>query len=138
MLLEKFKDKASVVNKAANEALLAMARYCFTLADVAEDIAAALVHQHPKVKECTLVWLTECITRETKQGVTKLMPVVVPAAAKRTDDGAPPIREAAFAFLVQSALKVWAILWAILSACPNQLQQLLGACSTPASRCRCR
>jgi cytoskeleton-associated protein 5 len=106
VLLEKFKDKASVVNKAATEALEAMARYCFTLADVAEDVAAALVHQNPKVKEGTLSWLTTCITRETKQGVTKLMPVVVPAAAKRTDEGAPSIREAAFGFLVQAALKV--------------------------------
>lgn len=106
VLLEKFKDKASVVNKAATEALQAMARYCFALADVAEDIAAALAHQNPKVKEGTLSWLTTCITRETKQGVTKLMPMVVPAAAKRTDEGAPSIREAAFGFLVQAALKV--------------------------------
>lgn len=106
VLLEKFKDKASVVNKAAMEALLAMARYCFALADIAEDIAAALAHQNPKVKEGTLSWLTTCIVRETKQAVSKLMPVVVPAAAKCTNEGAPSIRDAAFGFLVQAALKV--------------------------------
>lgn len=113
MLLEKFKDKASVVNKAAMEALQAMARYCFGLADVAEDIAAALAHQNPKVKEGTLTWLTACMARETKAGVAKLMPVVMPAAAKRTDEGAPSIREAAYAFLVQATLKVggWVGWW---------------------------
>ena len=49
VLLEKFKDKAAVVNKAAAEALGAMAKYSFSLADVAEDASAALAHQNPKV-----------------------------------------------------------------------------------------
>ena len=50
MLLEKFKDKAAMVTRAAAEALTMMHRYCFTLGDVAEDIAAALAHQNPKVR----------------------------------------------------------------------------------------
>lgn len=110
VLLEKFKDKAAVVNRAATEALQSMARYSFGLSDVAEDIAAALAHQNPKVKESTLAWLTGCVARETKQGVSKLMPLVVPAAAKCTDEGAPTIREAAFGFLVQATLKVGCML----------------------------
>jgi hypothetical protein len=36
VVLEKFKDKATVVSKAAAEALEAMARYSFSLVDVAE------------------------------------------------------------------------------------------------------
>lgn len=36
VILEKFKDKAAVVGKAAAEALDAMAKYSFTLPDVAE------------------------------------------------------------------------------------------------------
>lgn len=118
VLLEKFKDKAAVVNKAATEALQSMARYCFALADVAEDIAAALAHQNPKVKESTLTWLTACVTRETKQAVSKLMPVVMPAAAKCTDDGSPAIREAAFGFLVQATLKVGQLMATAASIAP--------------------
>lgn len=38
-----------MVTRAAGEALTSMHRYCFTLGDVAEDIAAALAHQNPKV-----------------------------------------------------------------------------------------
>ncbi|KAF6262791.1 armadillo-type protein [Scenedesmus sp. NREL 46B-D3] len=105
VVLEKFKDKAAVVGKAAAEALDAMARYSFSLVDVAEDVAAALGHQHPKVKENTLIWLAGCVTRETKAAAVKLVAGVVPAAAKCTDEGAPSIREAAFSFLVQLALK---------------------------------
>eukprot|EP00775_Hariotina_reticulata_P007310 gene7310-7523_t len=105
VLLEKFKDKASVVNKAAAEALGAMAKFSFSLADVAEDVSAALAHQNPKVKESTLCWLATCITQESKAGMSKLLPQLLPAAVKCTDEGSPVIREAAFAFLVQTALK---------------------------------
>jgi hypothetical protein len=57
------------------------------------------------VKESTLVWLAECVPRETKAGVAKLQPGVLPAAAKCADDGSPAIREAAFAFLAAAAIK---------------------------------
>ena len=50
VLLEKFKDKAAVVTRAAGDALGLMHRYCFTLGDVAEEAAAALGHQNPKVR----------------------------------------------------------------------------------------
>lgn len=59
-----------------------------------------------QVKESTLGWLASCVSRETKAGVLKLLPLVIPAAAKCTDEGAPSIREAAFGFLVAAALKV--------------------------------
>ena len=109
VLLEKFKDKAAVVTRAAAEALDMMSLYSFTLPDVAEDVAAALAHQNPKVKESTGTWLANCTKRETKANVLKLLPGVIPAAVKCTDEGAPAIRDAAFSFLVQAALKVrWA------------------------------
>jgi len=77
------------------------------LVDVAEDIVAALGHQHPKVKEGTLSWLESCLGRESKAGTTKLLKSgVVAAVAKCTDEGAPTIREAAFSVLVACALKV--------------------------------
>jgi hypothetical protein len=104
--LEKLKDKAAVVTKASMEALGQMHRYCFTLADVAEDAVAGLTHQNPKVKESCLNWMTECLARETKASVAKLMPAVIPAAAKCLEEGAPTIREAALNCLVQAALKV--------------------------------
>lgn len=59
-----------------------------------------------QVKESTLLWLAECTPRETKAGITKLQPGVLPAAAKCTDEGSPAIREAAFAFLAAAAIKV--------------------------------
>jgi hypothetical protein len=105
VLVSKAKEKAAVA-KAASDALDAMARYSFGLPDVAEDIVAGLSHQHPKVKEGTIAWLTGCMARETKGGVLKLLPAVIPAAAKCTEDGAPTIRDAATGLLVHMALRV--------------------------------
>ena len=95
-----------MVTKAAMEALGQMHRYCFALGDVAEDVVAGLTHQNPKVKESCLNWMADCLTRETKASVIKLMPAVIPAAAKCLEEGAPAIREAAQNCLVQAALKV--------------------------------
>lgn len=36
------------MSKAAEESLRVLAQHCFTLADVAEDVAAALDHKNPK------------------------------------------------------------------------------------------
>lgn len=36
------------MSKASEEALRALAAHCFTLADVADDVAAALDHKNPK------------------------------------------------------------------------------------------
>lgn len=48
-LLDKFKEKNTAVCSNAAEALTAMHRHCFALADVAEDFSAALEHKNPKV-----------------------------------------------------------------------------------------
>ncbi len=47
-ILERFKEKNIVMSKAAEESLRTLAKYCFTLADVTEDVAAALDHKNPK------------------------------------------------------------------------------------------
>lgn len=80
--------------------------FSITVQTCLQDITAALGHQNPKVKESTLNWLAVCAPRETKASTLKLVPAVIAAAAKCTDEGAPSIREAAFNFLVQAALKV--------------------------------
>ena len=48
-LLDKFKEKNTIVCSNAAESLTAMHRHCFALADVAEDFSGALVHKNPKV-----------------------------------------------------------------------------------------
>ena len=53
-MLDKLKDKnASVVQK-NQDALLEFSRHCFTLADVADDVVAALGHKMPKVRAQTM------------------------------------------------------------------------------------
>ena len=49
-LLDKFKEKNTIVCNNAAEALTAMHRHCFALADVAEDFSSALEHKNPKVQ----------------------------------------------------------------------------------------
>lgn len=52
-VLERFKEKNIVMSKAAEESLRTLAKYCFTLADVADDVAAALDHKNPKGEGCS-------------------------------------------------------------------------------------
>lgn len=47
-VMERFKEKNTSMGKAADETLRTMARYCYTLSEVADDIAAALGHKNPK------------------------------------------------------------------------------------------
>ena len=47
-VLERFKDKNIMMSKAGEEALRAMATHCYSLADVADDLAAAMEHKNPK------------------------------------------------------------------------------------------
>ena len=54
-LLERFKEKNIVMSKAVEESLRTLAKHCFTLADVTDDVAAALDHKNPK-GECLRSW----------------------------------------------------------------------------------
>lgn len=67
---------------------------------------AALGHANPKVKEDTLTWLKEEVVRELKPALSKLAPLLLPAAAKAAEEAAPSLREAAMGFMVAFAIKV--------------------------------
>jgi cytoskeleton-associated protein 5 len=54
-VLERFKEKNSIMSKAADDALRTMAVHCYGLGDVADDIATALAHKNPKGKEKLLL-----------------------------------------------------------------------------------
>ena len=47
-VLERFKEKNTIMSKAADEALRAMSKYCYNLPDVADELVAALSHKNPK------------------------------------------------------------------------------------------
>jgi hypothetical protein len=49
-VLERFKEKNTIMSKAADEALRTMATHCYGLGDVVDDIATALAHKNPKGK----------------------------------------------------------------------------------------
>ena len=50
-ILERFKEKNTIMSKAADDALRTMAMHCYGLGDVADDIATALAHKNPKGKK---------------------------------------------------------------------------------------
>ena len=47
-VLERFKEKNTIMSKAADDALRTMAKHCYALTDVADDLAAAMSHKNPK------------------------------------------------------------------------------------------
>lgn len=47
-VMERFKEKNTIMSKAADEALRTMATYCYGLPDVTEELAAHLAHKNPK------------------------------------------------------------------------------------------
>ena len=51
------------------DALLEFSKHCFSLADVADDILAALAHKMPKVPQQTLLWIATA-AREMKTNTT--------------------------------------------------------------------
>ena len=50
ILLDKLKDKNTLLCNTVVATLSTWLRHCTTLAELAEDFAAALEHKHPKVK----------------------------------------------------------------------------------------
>jgi len=59
-LLERFKEKNTIMCKSAVEALRTMALYCYTVPDVVDDLAAALTHKNPKGAVRVLSLSPEC------------------------------------------------------------------------------
>ena len=94
-MLDKLKDKnASVVQK-NQDALLEFSRHCFTLADVADDVVAALGHKMPKVRAQTMAWIAAAAAESDKTAAAALHKTIVPAIVKCADHREPDVRAAA-------------------------------------------
>ncbi|PRW20522.1 microtubule associated isoform A [Chlorella sorokiniana] len=104
-LLERFKEKNIVMSKSSEESLRTLAQHCVTLADVAEDVAAALDHKNPKVKRETAKLVRDVLEQTPKAVVTKLRDSILPACAKLAEAGDSEVREAAQAALVAFAVR---------------------------------
>lgn len=104
-LLERFKEKNIVMSKASEESLRTLAQYCFTLADVAEDVTAALDHKNPKVKRETAKFVYDVLQQTPKAVVMKLKDSVLPAIAKLAGAGEVDVREAGQVALVAFAVR---------------------------------
>lgn len=75
------------------------------MADIQDDLVAALEHKNPKVKVETLKLIEGFVGSASKANVAKVHSTVLPAAAKSASEAAPDIREAALAVLVAFGLK---------------------------------
>ncbi|XP_078437424.1 ARM repeat superfamily protein [Wolffia australiana] len=106
-LLEKLKEKKQVLSEALTQTLQAMHKAgCFTLADVIEDIKVAVKNKVPLVRSLSLNWVTFCIESSNKAGVLKFYKEYVPICMECLNDGAPEVRDAAFAALAAIAAVV--------------------------------
>ena len=79
------------------------------MADVQEDLAAALNHKNPKVKLETLRLIQAFVSSSSKQAAAKVHATILPAAAKLAGEAAPDIREAALAVLVAFGMKAGSV-----------------------------
>ncbi len=105
-VLERFKEKNTIMSKAADDALRTMATYCYGLVDVSEDIATALAHKNPKVRLDTLRLLKYMVDATDKQQASRTKDALITAAVKLAPDADANIREHAQAVLVAYALKL--------------------------------
>ncbi|KAK9814323.1 hypothetical protein WJX72_004049 [[Myrmecia] bisecta] len=105
VLLDKFTEKKTNVCTACAEALTLMQRHCFGLADVADELGAALDHKNPKVKLETVRLLVVFVNASTKQAAAQVHKTVLPAVAKSCNDPALDVREAALLVMAAFALK---------------------------------
>jgi len=97
-LLGKFKEKKATVVTAINETLDLMTNTCFTIADITEDLTAAVDDKVPQVRENTLAFITRFIVMKNCQRaiVGTVINVLAPLFMKAMDDGIPGVREAAY------------------------------------------
>ena len=96
-MLDKLKDKNSSVVQKNQDALLEFSKHCFSLADVADDILAALAHKMPKVPQQTLLWIATA-AREMKTNTTATthaQRALLPGVLKCVDAANPDVRAAA-------------------------------------------
>ena len=96
-MLDKLKDKNSSVVQKNQDALLEFSKHCFSLADVADDVLAALAHKMPKVPQQTLLWIATA-AREMKTNTTATthaQRALLPGVLKCVDAANPDVRAAA-------------------------------------------
>ena len=79
------------------------------MADIQDDLVAALDHKNPKVKVETLKLIEGFVQSASKPNAAKVHATVLPAAAKSANEAAPDIREAALAVLLAFGLKAGSI-----------------------------
>lgn len=92
------------------------------MADIQDDLAAALVHKNPKVKVETLHLIESFVDNASKANAAKVHASVLPAAATAANEAAPDIREAALAVLVAFGLKAGSI--SVLSKVTDKLDDV--------------
>lgn len=105
-LLERFKEKNSSMSRAAADALRTLARYCFTIAEICDDLNAALGHKNPKVRLDSVNLVREMVDLGERSIVSKCRDTILPAVAKLAADADANIREASQSALVVIALKL--------------------------------
>lgn len=89
------------------------------MADIQDDLVAALEHKNPKVKVETLKLIEGFVGSASKANTAKVHATVLPAAAKSANEAAPDIREAALAVLVAFGLKAGSV--SVLSKVTDKL-----------------
>ncbi|KAI3495503.1 hypothetical protein L1887_37844 [Cichorium endivia] len=107
VLLEKLKEKKPTMTVALSNTLQAMHKAgCLTLADIVEDVKAAVKNKVPNVRSLTLNWVTYCIETSNKAIILKVHKDYVPICMECLNDGTPEVRDAAFSVLAAIAKMV--------------------------------
>nr|XP_043618716.1 protein MOR1 isoform X2 [Erigeron canadensis] len=107
VLLEKLKEKKPTMTEALNNTLQAIHKAgCVTLADIVEDVKAAVKNKVPLVRSLTLNWVTHCIETSNKAIILKVHKDYVPICMECLNDGTPEVRDAAFSVLAAIAKSV--------------------------------
>ncbi|CAH1448437.1 unnamed protein product [Lactuca virosa] len=107
VLLEKLKEKKPTMTEALSNTLQAMHKAgCLTLADIVEDVKAAVKNKVPLVRSLTLNWVTHCVETSNKAIILKVHKDYVPICMECLNDGTPDVRDAAFSVLAAIAKMV--------------------------------
>lgn len=107
ILLEKLKEKKPTLTEALTQTLQAMHKSgCLNLADIIEDVKAAVKNKVPLVRSLTLNWVTFCIEMSNKAVVSKVHKEYVPICMESLNDVTPEVRDAAFCALTAVAKMV--------------------------------
>ncbi|KVH89565.1 hypothetical protein Ccrd_008447 [Cynara cardunculus var. scolymus] len=107
VLIEKLKEKKPTMTEALSQTLQAIHKAgCVTLADIVEDVKAAVKNKVPLVRSLTLNWVTYCIESSNKAILLKVHKDYVPICMECLNDGTPEVRDAAFSVLAAIAKSV--------------------------------